>query len=318
MADPKVSVILPTYNRAHLLPRAIESVFSQTSSDWELIVVDDGSTDETPQGIRPYLADPRVRFIRKEGEGVTARTRNAGVRIAQGEYVAFLDDDDLFLPEKLERQVAWMDAHPPIGLLYSSIQVVDGEMKPLRVMPPNPGRSFLELFQENFIQVAAVLVRRKCFDRVGFFDESLSGSEDYLMWLKIAGQFPIDYLPEPLAIYCRHGENKSRNIVRQLQNRLHILNTFPVNRTRGLTRSMKNRSLAVTHYQLARELREAHDYFEAGRHFLNASRLDPTIGAVMKQPSPKGPAWVLQLLKPYGGLLYCMARGCLHPRGAHS
>lgn len=301
MTDPMVSVILPTHNRAHYLPRAVESVFSQTWDDWELIVVDDGSTDKTSEAIRPYLADRRVHYVRKKEEGVTGKTRNAGMRLAKGKYVAFLDDDDLFLPEKLERQVAWMEAHPAVGLLYSLIQVVDAEMNPLKVVPQNPGRSFLELFRENFIQVPTVLARRRCLDRVGFFGESLPGSEDYLMWLKIAEQFPIDYLPEVLALYCKHGQNKSRFVLRQLQNRLQILNAFSATRTKGLTRSMKNRSLAITHYKLAREFRDVRDYFQAARHFLSAFRLDPGIGIVMRQPSPKGPKQFLKLLKPYAG-----------------
>ena len=232
MASPTVSVILPTYNRASLLPRAVESVLSQTFSNWELFIVDDGSTDETPAVVRSYLADPRIHFLKKKHEGSAGKSRNAGMRLAKGKYVAFLDDDDLFLPEKLKRQVAWMDAHPAVGLLYSLIQVVDTEMNPLKVVPENPERSFLELFRENFIQVPTVLARRRCFDRVGFFDESLPGSEDYFLWLKIAEQFPIDHLGDlPVSLGAEMDavgrERRARRRVELLAGRKEIHETNP-------------------------------------------------------------------------------------------
>ena len=312
---PKVSVILPTYNRAPFLPRAVKSILAQSFSDWELFVIDDGSTGETQRVIQPYLTDPRIHFLKKKREGVAAKTRNAGLRLARGKYVAFLDDDDLFLPHKLERQVTWMDERPAVGLLYSLIQVADADLKPLKIVPKNPGRSFLELFQENPIQVATVLVRRTCFDTVGFFDESLLGSEDYLMWLRIAERFPIDFLPETLAIYCKHGQNKSKFAIRQLQNRLRILDTFSASRTKGLTQAMKNRCLSITHYRLAREFRDTADYFQAAKHFLNAFRLNPAVGAAVKQPLARGPQEVLRALRPYGGLVYCIVKGYLHSRG---
>jgi len=312
---PTVSVIIPTYNRAHMLREAIQSVLDQTYQDWELIVVDDGSTDGTPEAVKPYLADSRIHFLKRENSGLGS-ARNFGIRIAKGKYLAFLDDDDLFLPHKLEKQVAWLEAHQEVGLLYSYIQIVDGndgKMSNPRTSPLKPGRSFIELFQKNFIQVATVLIRRECFERLGYFDELIDGSEDYFMWLRIAERFPIDYLPETLAIYRKHGQNKSLNLIQQRQSRLKIIHYFQVDLAKGLTCRIKNRCLSIIHYQLAREYRKTSQYFKAAGHFFNAFRFDPAVGIAMKRPPIKGVQCFIQFLKPYGGVLYCATKGFLNP-----
>ncbi|MBI4355946.1 MAG: glycosyltransferase [Candidatus Omnitrophica bacterium] len=313
-ATPMVSVVLPTYNRTQWLGEAIESVLAQTLADWELVIVDDGSAPATADTVRPHLSDARIHYVWKPHAGVAA-ARNAGLRLTRGSYAAFLDDDDCFLPDKLARQVAWMEEHRDVGLVYNQIYVVDEPMNQSRLLPRRSARTFLELFCENAIQVASVLVRRTCLEAVGGFDESLIGSEDYDLWLRIAQRFPIEYLPRPLAIYRKHGQNKSNNLVQQRLNALAIVGRYRVHQVPGLTRAVKRRRLATIHYRLARTYRAQREYWRTAQHFWRAARLDPAIGTVIEGTSVRGRTWLKQWLKPYGGIVYGVAQWVRHGAG---
>lgn len=218
---PKVSVIIPTYNREKYIVETVESVFAQTFTDYEVIVIDDGSTDNTSVVLKPYL--DRITYIRKQNGG-QGSARNAGIKIAKGEYIAFLDSDDLWLPEKLEKQVKYLDQHPNMGLVFTDY-IVFSEEGALLIPPPLTGGgqgegeqritfagddlSFNKLFKGNFIANLTVMIRRDCIEQVGYFDESrdLIGGEDYEMWLRIAMKYKVGHIPDILAEYRVHGEN---------------------------------------------------------------------------------------------------------------
>ncbi len=208
-----VSVVLPSYNRAHLIRRAIASVLSQSYRAFELVVVDDGSTDGTRE-VMDTLDDPRIQYIRHSRNRGAAAARNTGIGAGEGEYVAFQDSDDEWLPHKLQRQMDVLTrSSPQIGVVYSSFWKVRGSGK--RVYPPRSRRwaslipsevRRLEgdirtaLLRGNPVTTQAALVRRACFDRVGTFDERLPCLQDWELWLRVSQHYHFAFVDDPLLI----------------------------------------------------------------------------------------------------------------------
>lgn len=205
-ARPSVSVIIPTYNRANIVVRALESVLHQTYPPLEIIVADDGSTDGTKDVIKGF--GKNTSYLPLPHSGLPAVVRNAGLRIAKGELVAFLDDDDEWLPDKLSRQVEVMNSDLGIGLVCTNALVRNSEenLRKGYYLKDGQGRSgkvFAELLENNFVITSTVLVRRSVLGHVGIFCESSKiKSEDYDLWLRIANRGKIAYIAEPFAIYC--------------------------------------------------------------------------------------------------------------------
>jgi glycosyltransferase involved in cell wall biosynthesis len=208
-ATPLVSVIIPTYNRARLLPDAMASVLSQTYPRIELIIVDDGSTDETPELLRQY--GDRIRVVRQANAG-PAIARNRGIAIATGEIIAFLDSDDQWLPTKLERQVASLQAAGPevvCCLCNCSVRFANGKTGSTfaiaDTMPDRPTGIWLnpvEILLNRFVMFnQAVAIRREVLERVGYFDESLRFGEDYELPFRLALQGPWTIIRDELVIY---------------------------------------------------------------------------------------------------------------------
>jgi glycosyltransferase involved in cell wall biosynthesis len=196
---PRVSVIIPTYNRAYFLHQAIESVLSQTFRDFELIVVDDGSTDATPYVLQQW--DNKIRWVRQENCGVS-RARNVGIRAARGRYLSFLDSDDLWLMDKLEVQVRFLDANPHYAVCYTDeVWVRKGRrVNPKKIHRKYSGWIFDRCLPLCIISPSSALMRREVLDAVGDFDEDLPVCEDYDLWLRIASRFPIFFLDRELII----------------------------------------------------------------------------------------------------------------------
>lgn len=195
-----ISVILPTYNRAHLLPRAIGSVLAQSYADFELIIVDDASQDDT-RAIVLAFTDERVRYLRQANKGGVAAARNAGIAASTGRFLAFQDSDDLWHPQKLARQMeVWSEVGPETAVLYSQFWRQKGNRRTL--FPPaadNLSGDILNvLLRQNVITTQAALVRRDSLIQVGGFDERLPCLVDWELWLRIAGQYRFYFLAEPL------------------------------------------------------------------------------------------------------------------------
>jgi glycosyltransferase involved in cell wall biosynthesis len=212
IAIPKVSIVIPAYNAMTYLPDTLTSVFQQTFSNFEVLLVDDGSTDSIQTWVTQTVHDPRVKLISQTNQGLSS-ARNTGITHSQSEYIAFLDADDLWHPTKLEQQVAWLDAHPDIGLIYNWTALIDSTGNPTGRVLGNPieGNVFVEMLQRNIIDCPSVLVRRQCFDQVGLFDCKLRSVEDWDMWIRIAAVYPFAVTPLPLVYYRQHPSNMSKN-----------------------------------------------------------------------------------------------------------
>lgn len=210
---------MPSFNARETIAATLNSVVTQTYVAFELIVVDDGSTDGTPDLI-DALRDPRVRLIRAPHSGLPGAARNRAASACTGEFVAFLDADDLWVPEKLERQIQALDGHPDIGLMHTAAYHLCGdrvEPQPGRCPAREPlwGRRLMDaLLRSNFIYTPSVMVRRRLLDATGWFDEdpALRGPEDFDLWLRLceAGVL-FAYLDEPLLLYRVRADSVSRN-----------------------------------------------------------------------------------------------------------
>lgn len=196
------SVIITTRNRPHLLARAVESARA-SGTNVEVVVVDDASTDET-RSVCGTL--PRVNYVRVERNQRVAGARNVGLLASRGEYVTFLDDDDLRLPDSLDEQVKLLEAHPPAGLIYGQAIWGDQQGEPTNQMYPRAcpqGDVFWTLLCQNFIPCGSAVFRRSCLNRVGLLDDSLSGLDDWDIWIRIAELYPIIALEKPVMIWRR-------------------------------------------------------------------------------------------------------------------
>jgi glycosyltransferase involved in cell wall biosynthesis len=196
---PRVSVVIPTRNRAALLREALDSVLAQdgqgTTFDTEIIVVDDASTDSTPEVVAAYL---RVRYVRLEPNRGAAAARNAGIRICTGQYVAFLDDDDLWFPHRLAVHVPLLTANPEVGVVFGRHRDSNGFLFP--VHEPPSGYVFEALLQGDFVTIDALLVRRELVQQVGMFDESLgTAAEHYDFALRLSYVTRFLFAPDPVA-----------------------------------------------------------------------------------------------------------------------
>jgi glycosyltransferase involved in cell wall biosynthesis len=203
-----VTVLIPTYNRSRYVGHAIRSVLQQTFRDLELLVLDDGSTDDTEEVVRA-IDDPRVRYVRCPHRGISA-TLNTGVRLARGRYVARLDSDDEWLPDSLARETAVLNEQLDVGLVYGRAQAMDAAGRPLPSTRGYalryPADSFRSMLVDDSTNIS-VLVRRECFDRVGLFDESLTAHEDWDMWLRVARHYRFAFVDAILARFRVHGAN---------------------------------------------------------------------------------------------------------------
>jgi glycosyltransferase involved in cell wall biosynthesis len=220
MSSPKVSVIIPTYNRKDLLSEAIESVLRQTFTDYEVIVVDHGSTDGTAEWVQATYPN-RVGCVPLPYCELPACPRNAGIRAARGEFVAFLDSDDLWLPHTLNRLTQSAQADPAAGLYFGLAEAFEGAKRlhttidPAR---PRSGHVFERLLRSNFVALPTVMVRRDVLQALGGFDErpAYRATEDYDLWLRIAYRHPFHFIPEVLARYRVHGSNMSRGVMARI------------------------------------------------------------------------------------------------------
>ncbi len=278
---PRVSVILPTFNRAAILPEAVASVQAQTFPDFELLIVDDGSTDDTSAVVTGrFGSDPRVRLLRTANAGPAA-ARNRGLQEARGDLIAFQDSDDLWLPEKLALQVSQADEHPEAELFFCDAYDRGG---------PGGGRTRFEgkryrgdtslrgIVAADFpVCTPAALVRRAALAAVGPFDPSLACTEDWDLWIRLLERFPAVRLDRPLVILRAQPDSLSRT--RVLEKWRAMLDLFTRHEERlvraGCPASLVRRRIGHAHKKLAQTCRALGRGDEARAHYLAWWRIEP-------------------------------------------
>ena len=220
---PKVSIIIPTYNREKFIGRALESVLAQTYKDFEIIVIDDGSIDNTREVLTPY--NKQIKYVYQKNGG-SSSARNRGIQESTGEYIAFLDSDDIWMPEKLAIQVDILDKNKNIGIVHTKMLMFNNKGERIGVKPEKPtGKNFRELIEiAGDLPTSSVLTRKECFEKAGLFDTNLKTIQDFDMWLRISQFYDIyEYTEKSLAHYFRHGQQNTSKRVNILEG-LVILN----------------------------------------------------------------------------------------------
>jgi len=218
---PNLSVIIPAYNAEAFIVDTVQSALNQTYRDLEVIVVDDGSKDRTLERLDQFGG--RVRVHQQANSGV-ARARNAGVKLATGEWIAFLDADDLWMPHKIERQLERRDAPMSFTDRVNFGDIGDLPVLQSRVTPMHGGDLFLPLLRDgNFITLTSVMLRRELFEQMGGFYTGLNGTEDWDLWLRIAERHEIAFVDEPLVQYRLHHGGISRNFARMNRERTQVI-----------------------------------------------------------------------------------------------
>lgn len=222
----KVSIVLPTYNRAPVVGRAIKSVLDQTFQDFELIVVDDSSTDNT-RSVVESIHDPRVRYVAHEKNRGLAAGRNTGARAARAPYIANQDSDDVWDRHKLKREVAVLDtADAHVGVVYSRIEKDFGDGKKEYIPSDERGTSgdiHERLLRGNFITMQAALMKKECFENVGGFDESLQALQDWDFWIRVSAHYEFVYVPEVGVHVAISSDSITKNKKKRLEARSRII-----------------------------------------------------------------------------------------------
>lgn len=277
---PAVSVVMGAYNAAPWIGEALESVLAQTYQDFEIIVVDDGSTDATPEVVARF--GEAVTYVRTTNRG-SASARNRGIREARGRYVALHDADDFWHSEKLESQMRYFEEDPEPAWCYTNAQYFDAESRrPLHTSDQfyglPEGDVLRVLLLGNFMAVPSVVLRRDVFDAVGYFDESPERriSEDWDFWLRVAARYPVRCVREPLTWVRLHSTQKTRTM--DLDRALRLRCSFieaAVRRDPDRLQDIRRRALAGIHFNIARKWLDREARTQARRTIAAAIRLWP-------------------------------------------
>jgi glycosyltransferase involved in cell wall biosynthesis len=235
-----ISIVIPTYNRASFLKEAIDSVLSQTYRNFELIVVDDGSTDDTPKLFSSY--DDKIRVITQANQGPSA-SRNRGIKAAKGDWIAFLDSDDGWKPDKLEKQVQFIKDNPEIKICQTEeIWIRNGKrVNPRKKHEMHSGWIYEECLPLCIVSPSSVMIHRGVFEKVGLFDETMLACEDYDLWLRIAPHYPICLVREKLIVkQGGHADQQS-----------HVISSLDLLRIKAMVKSLESGGLNESQFEAA-------------------------------------------------------------------
>jgi glycosyltransferase involved in cell wall biosynthesis len=235
-----ISIVIPTYNRASFLKEAIDSVLSQTYRNFELIVVDDGSTDDTPKLLSSY--GEKIKVIKKANKGPSA-ARNRGIKAAKGGWIAFLDSDDVWKPGKLEKQVRFIKDNPEVKICQTEeVWIRNGKrVNPRKKHEMHSGWIYEQCLPLCIVSPSSVMIHRDVFEKVGLFDETMLACEDYDLWLRIAPHYPICLVREKLIVkQGGHADQQS-----------HVISSLDLLRIKAMVKSLESGGLNESQYEAA-------------------------------------------------------------------
>lgn len=272
---PIISVVTPTYNRADFLPYAVESVLAQTFSDFELLVVDDGSTDSTRHLMERYTDDPRVRYFYQPNHGQSV-ARNRGLKEARGEYICFLDSDNAWFPDKLEKSLNAFRENPAVDVVYGDYVEIDkaGAELGINRMKRHSGHITPELLKDNFVSMNTTMTRRECFSEMGGFDVADRLAEDYGLWLRLSTRYRFYYLPEVLGYYRVMDDQISSDKASRLDANERLLLSFLDSYGGSVTARQRKRGLSHFYLRRARLLATQGEFTRAYRDIFKAAKQD--------------------------------------------
>ena len=275
MPQPKVSVIIPAYNKADFTVKTVESVLAQTYKNLEIIVVDDGSEDQTRNSLSPY--EGRIHYFYKKNGGACS-ARNFGLRAAKGKYVGFLDCDDLYLKDKIARSVDFLEEHPDFGFVHTGVYLIDAKdqivgrftcAKDLQIDRIAPF-----LIMENCVSNPTVLMRKECFETVGGFDETIFTPADWDLWLRLAERYRVGFIDTPLSQY-RVTDNFIFNKLELSQREeIFVVEKF-FQRNPHLQSQLEKRALSALHLRYAQCYFLKNNYSRLKEEFKLALQCDP-------------------------------------------
>jgi glycosyltransferase involved in cell wall biosynthesis len=287
--SPKVSIVMPVLNGERFIEAAIQSVLAQTFRDYELIVVDDGSTDGTAQLVNAFVGKLALQYVRHDSPRGIPYSMNDGVGHATGDLISFLDHDDTWLPDFLSTQVRYLDEHPSVGMVHCDFQTIDvrgsvieESVAKCRQRKRPSGKVFRDLFMDSFIVGNSVLIRRECLTQVGLFDESLRWG-DYHLWMRIARHYEVDYVSKALTQYRQHPTQSTRAVPASRSDEdsvamvaiKKIIELYPDIRTE-LGEKRIRRRMASLNYDMAHSLFARDAMHDARIYVARALRLWPT------------------------------------------
>jgi glycosyltransferase involved in cell wall biosynthesis len=289
---------------------------NQTFTDHEIIIVDDGSTDNTKEILAQY--DNKIVYLPQSNKGISA-SRNRGIAAARGQYIAFLDSDDEWLPEKLAIQVDMLDKNEKLGLVCSRMLILDEDGKQRGYKPEErTGKNFKELIEiGGDLPTSTVITRKDCFDKVGVFDAALPPMEDFEMWVRIASKYDIYMLPEKvLAYYYHHDDQITKDMTlvyeatvkldKKFINLFKHLDGFPI--------KIVHKRMAANEYVLSRIYYRKRRFAEAFRTLCAAIFRYPAIGTVFIRGKDTPKEKTAKFFKPYGYFIVCFFNYFRHPQ----
>jgi glycosyltransferase involved in cell wall biosynthesis len=312
---PKVSIIIPTHNCASYICEAIDSVFSQSYQDFEIIVVDDESVDNTKNILSRY--NGKIRYFYKENKGPSA-ARNLGIREASGKYIALLDADDLWFSSHLESKLNILEQNSGIGLAYGKLQVLENNIV-TGFKPSMPAFVIKDFWDGASVTTSSVVVRRECFAKAGLFDERLKAVEDIDMWIRImkAG-FKVEYVPEISGTYRVINPNSlTKNLIGFHQNYVYFHKKHLGNLNKEVPLKLIKKRLAMEYYFLSKEYLRKEDYSTAVKNISKAILTQPYFGNAFVNKEKHSRFGFLKIVKPYLALGYSLLKCLITPRKIH-
>lgn len=274
---PKISVIIPTFNNSHFIIDAIRSIINQTYAEYEIIVINDGSIDDTEEALKPYYH--KIRYFYKNNGGV-ASARNYGIKESKGDYIAFLDSDDYWLTQKLEEVNKFIINYPSIGLFYSNAYQVGRTGKVIGVFKSQDfdSKLYFKILLNNFIPASSVVVKKEVFDTCGLFFEhfeAAAGGEDWDMWIRIAKKYKIKLIDKPLICYRVHQSNVSKKDFEKLNRDVLLILERALKNEIGIARKFKNKIYSNAFFHRGRRCLMAFLFKEARKELSQSIRLNP-------------------------------------------